>query len=141
MFGKYCLKPYSQTPIKHIFNYCLSRLRRVTENAFGILRNCFRVFTTRTCLDPDKVTIITLVTLALHNMFRQLSYESYTPEGYTDMETESEDIIEGEWRKETVGASVLQSLPKSNTRKATKHAQSIRYAFANHFWKPGQVSL
>ena len=97
--GKHCLKPYSQsglTPIKRIFNYRLARVRRVTENAFGILTNRFRVFTTRMCLDPDKATIITLATLVLHNMLRQLSYESYTLEGYIDMETESGDIVEGE---------------------------------------------
>ena len=46
-------------------------------------------------LDPDKATIITLKILVLHNMLRQLSSESYTPEGYISMETESEDIIEG----------------------------------------------
>ena len=74
------------------------------------------------CLDPDKVTIITLATLVLHNIFRQLSYESYTPEGYIHMETEIGDIAEGEWREENVRASVLESLPKSNTQKATKHA-------------------
>ena len=74
--GKHCLKPYPQsgvTPIKRIFNYRLSRRRRVTENAFGILTNHFRVFTTRMCLDLDKATIITLATLMLHNMLRQLS--------------------------------------------------------------------
>ena len=85
------------------------------------------------CLDPDKATIITLGTLVLHNMLLQLSYESYTPKGYIDMETESGDTVEGEWREENVGASVLQSLLKSNTRKATKHAQHVRDAFANHF--------
>ena len=47
-------------------------------------------------LDPDKATIITLTILVLHNMLRQLSYESYTPDVYISMETESEDIIEGE---------------------------------------------
>ena len=76
--GKQCLKPYSQsglTPVKRIFNYRLSRVRRVTENAFGILTNRFRAFTTRMCLDPDKTTIITLATLVLHNMLGQLSYE------------------------------------------------------------------
>ena len=91
------------------------------------------------CLDPDKATIITLATLVLHNILRQLSYESNTPEGYIDMETESGDIVEGEWTEENVGASVLQSRPNSNTRKATKHAQHIRDAFANHFWEPGQI--
>ena len=122
--GKPCLKPYSQsclTPIKRIFNYRLSRVRRVTENAFGTLTNHFRVFTTKMCLDPDKAMIITLATLVLYNMVRELSYDSFT-EGYIDMETESGDILEGEWIEENVGASVLQSLPKSNKRKATKHA-------------------
>ena len=38
------------------------------------------------------------------------------------METEIGDIAEGEWREENVRASVLESLPKSNTQKATKHA-------------------
>ena len=65
------------------------------------------------CLDPDKATIITLATLVLHNMLYQLSYESYTSEGCIDMETESGDIVEGEWREENVRVSVLQSLPKS----------------------------
>ena len=37
-------------------------------------------------------------------MLCQLSYESYTPEGYIDMEKESGDIVEREWREENVGA-------------------------------------
>ena len=52
------------------------------------------------CFNPEKATIITLATLVLHNMLRQLSYKSYTPEGYIDMETESGDIVKGEWREE-----------------------------------------
>ena len=68
---------------------------KVTENTFKILTNRFRVFTTRMCLDPDKATIITLVILILHNMLRQLFYESFTPEGYIDMETENGHMVEG----------------------------------------------
>ena len=70
-------------------------------------------------LDPDKAHKITLVTLVLHDMLRQLSYESYKPAGYIKVETENGGIVEGEWKEENVGASVLQNLPKSNTRKAT----------------------
>ena len=88
--GKHCLKPYSQsglTPMKRVFNYRLSTFRRVTENAFGILTNRFRVFTTKMYLHPDKTTTITLASLVLHNMLHQLSQESYTPDGFIDMET------------------------------------------------------
>ena len=88
--SKHCLKSYSQsglTPMKRVFNYRLSRFPMVTENAFRILTNCFRVFTTKMYLDPDEATIITLASLVLHNMLRQLSHESYTPDGFIDMET------------------------------------------------------
>ena len=41
------MKPYPDkglTDKKEIFGYCLSYYRRVTENAFGIMANVFRVF-------------------------------------------------------------------------------------------------
>ena len=45
------------TPMKHIFNFQLSRGGRETEKAFGILTNCFRVFTTTMCLNPEKAKL------------------------------------------------------------------------------------
>ena len=86
--GKHCLKSYSQsglTPMKRVFNYRLSRFRRVTENALGILTYPFRVFTTKMYLDPDKATTITLAWLVLHNMLHQLSHESYKGNGEKKM--------------------------------------------------------
>ena len=54
----YILKPYSQSGLtqeRRIFNYRLSRARRIVENAFGILSNRFRIFMTPIGLVPETV--------------------------------------------------------------------------------------
>lgn len=63
--SKRMMKPYSQrglTNEKRIYNYRLSKARRVVENSFGILSNWFRILLTTIYLVPDKVEEITLVT-------------------------------------------------------------------------------
>ena len=61
---KYIMKPFNQiglTPQRRIYNYRLSRARRVVKNAFGILANRFRVFMTPIGLVPEKVEVITII--------------------------------------------------------------------------------
>ncbi|KAK5648279.1 hypothetical protein RI129_003171 [Pyrocoelia pectoralis] len=68
------IKPYpfrNMTRQQRIFNYRLSRARRVVENAFGILANRFRVFLTTINLSPNKVQDITLACCVLHNFLRK----------------------------------------------------------------------
>ena len=67
--GRHCMKPFPQSNLSdrnRIFNYRLSRMRRVSENVFGIWGNTFRVFTMTMGLEPDKAVAITLATVALH---------------------------------------------------------------------------
>ena len=72
----YMMKPYSQiglTEEKRIFNYRLSRCRRISENAFGFLGNRWRVFRSRINLAPEKVSILVLGAITLHNYLRSNS--------------------------------------------------------------------
>jgi hypothetical protein len=58
--NEYTLKPFEENPdrgsIERVFNYRISRARRVGENAFGILSSDFRVLRKPKLLEPDKAT-------------------------------------------------------------------------------------
>lgn len=69
----YLLQPYSGRglpPDKRIFNYRLSRARRVSENAFGILCQKFRIFLNKLQVDPENADKIVLASICLHNFLR-----------------------------------------------------------------------
>ena len=101
--GRHCMKPFPESNLsdrKRIFNYRLSRMRRVSQNVFGIWGNTFRVFTATMALEPEKAVVITLATVALHNMLRMESKESYPFDGLVDVESDDGNIIRGEWRSD-----------------------------------------
>ena len=69
----YLMKPYPRTQLineQRVFNYRLSRMRRISENGFGIIANIWRVFRSPILLQPEKVVKMTLATLVLHNFLR-----------------------------------------------------------------------
>jgi len=66
----YIIKPYAMrglTADQQVFNYRLSRARRVVENGFGILRSRFRVFEKAIPLAPQKVEKVVMTACCLHN--------------------------------------------------------------------------
>ena len=68
---KLCPNP-ELTEEKRIFNYHLSRCRRISENAFGILANQWHVFRSH-MVSPEKATVIALGAITLHNFLRSKS--------------------------------------------------------------------
>ena len=97
--GKHCMKPFPESNLSdrnRILNYRLSRMRRISENVFGIWGNTFLIFITTMALEPNKAVNITLATIALHNMLRMESREKYTADGYLDPENEEGNVISGD---------------------------------------------
>ena len=67
------MKPYSRRHLDHderIFNYRLSRARRVVENAFGILAMRFQILLGTMQQLPETVDSIVLACTTLHNLPR-----------------------------------------------------------------------
>lgn len=50
-----------------VFNYCLSRARRIAENVFGILSQCWRVYQCQLQVSPDMADSIIKATCILTN--------------------------------------------------------------------------
>ncbi|XP_046472544.1 uncharacterized protein [Neodiprion pinetum] len=66
------MRPYPSSQLandesKKIFNYRLSRARRISENVFGILTQKFRIYQRRIKLSPEHVDSVILATCCLHN--------------------------------------------------------------------------
>lgn len=133
------MKPYSGHQEKgsrqRIFNYRLSRARRIVENVFGILASVFRVLRKPILLQPEKADKIVLACVHLHNYLRAstTSKGTYNPPGTFDIEDlDNGTLIEGAWRKESQNMESLLPLRKI-PRKACTEAIEIRNELSNYF--------
>jgi hypothetical protein len=92
-------KPYSHRALSHderIFNYRLSRARRVVENAFGILANRFQVLMSTMQHHPSTIRLIGTTCLVLHNLMR-IRYPRMHNR-LIDREDRNQNLIPGAWR-------------------------------------------
>ena len=100
------MKTYPQKGLateKRVFNYRLSRMWRISENGFGILANRWRVVRRTFPLEPEKIKVIALATITLHNWLRKdYSYgKVHIPSELVDNEDiTTGEITEGAWRKD-----------------------------------------
>ena len=82
-------------------------------------------------LEAEKAVVITLATVALHNMMRMESKESYTFHRLLDAEDDDGNIIREEWRSDA--SNFTKSLPMNKSNQASVSAKRIRNIFADHF--------
>ncbi|KAK3931751.1 Protein ALP1-like [Frankliniella fusca] len=106
-----------------VYNYRLSRARRVVENAFGILCARFRIMFRPIEGSPSLVRSIILCCLALHNMHLQdeesvpPAARKYKPFKYADFYREDRSVVYGRWRNEDPNAekSLFHQLVKQSS--------------------------
>ena len=132
------MKPYPTQNLslhQRVFNYRLSRARRVIENAFGIAASRFRIFRRPIVANVQKVTLVTKAVVALHN-FLTITNSSpnskYYPRNYIDQDGPS-GFRAGDWRSETNAGMGLQPISKTGSNNYSKHATSVRERYQEYF--------
>ena len=121
------MKPYSRRGMylnQRVFNYRLSRGRRVVENAFGILTSGFHIFQRLMQQEPPVVVRVVMACLVLHNLLR-MRY----PTGQQDdfgAEVQPPIVLEG------------NDIPYEG-RNPLKAAKTQRNILRDYFMTDGQV--
>lgn len=135
------MKPYPQRNLseeKRIFNYRLSRARRISENVFGILSSRFRIFMSTLCVKPENAVTIVMAALALHNFLRSKVPGRYTPPGTVDSEAVNGNVEEGSWRCEIQDTPFL-AIPNSRKGRQARKAEDVKDQLCRYVNGPGQV--
>ncbi|XP_050715779.1 uncharacterized protein LOC126998330 [Eriocheir sinensis] len=134
------MKPYPGKDLcmdKLIHNYRLSRAKRLSENAFGILVSRFQIFRQPIRTSPECVEKIALATTVLHNYLCVSSHQTYAPLELLDREDISNrKMVAGQWRDHTCGA--LENL-HAQGRRPTQVAIYVRNTFCDYFNNEGKV--
>lgn len=132
----YIMKPYpfrNQPGPNRVFNYRLSRARRVVENAFGHIANRFRILRRPIELCPEKAIKVVLAICALHNFLlirdSNLKY-LFEDNSNTEANQKNEDSSSGSFIP-------LQPLQPQNY---SQYCKEIRSEFTEYFCSPiGEV--
>lgn len=141
------MKPYphrNMDKAKRIFNYRLSRARRVVENAFGILANRFRVFLTTIHLSPEKVKDLIMAACCLHNFMIEHNKSAYI--SVCDAEdTHTMTFANGAWRCDPPLAGLQPNLDRNPKLNAKQQRQKLTEYFSSVSgsvpWQDGMISL
>ncbi|XP_035995635.1 protein ALP1-like [Fundulus heteroclitus] len=112
------LRPYpgrNLSQSKRIFNYRLSRARRVVENAFGILAAQWRIYHRVIGVSPENVEAVVKATVALHN------FQRWNSTAENPVPLEERDI------------PALQQARRAGANNATQEAVAVRESFNSYF--------
>lgn len=121
---------------QQVFNYRLSRARRIIENAFGILVARWRIFKHATITHPRKMVAYTRACVILHNLLIKADQSIpatdrvYCTPGFADG-----DDNNGRWRDdvENQGGSMMSPVHRTGSNNFTRTASDIRQAFCDYF--------
>lgn len=140
---RYLMTPYSGllTLVMRLFNYRLSRARRVIENFFGILAHKNRCILGCFQQRPEVVTGIVKAAACMHNL-QGLRYEYASNREDYDYEDDNGVLRPGVWRSDmpVIAAMGMQPFQAINDSAELREGKELRDYLAAYFCGRGQVS-
>lgn len=113
---------------RRVFNYRLSRARRIAENAFGILRARWRILARPIDCKPENVNHIVKASVVLHNYLKRTDNVS-TPASQYSMSDQA-------WRAVVDADTNVLPVGRLGSNMNSASAREIRENFANYFSSP-----
>lgn len=136
------MKPHSHRGLnmmQRVFNYRLSRARRIIENVFGIMSARFRVLRKPIHLDAKKTKKVTLACCVLHNYLLMSNKGKYAPNGTFDRYDSNGDVIPGDWRNVTIGSiETMYPLQREAHPDPPPSAKEVQKEFTEYFVDEGE---
>lgn len=127
------MKPFSQQKLTHkhrVFNYRLSRARRVVENVCSSMAPRFRIFSKPNSLHLENIHLIVVACCVLDNIFQRSHGDVYaSPEQHVNNISDSVGSIH-----------IHHSLERSHNRQSCELAKEDREVFVSNVNGEGAVS-
>ncbi|KYM98502.1 Putative nuclease HARBI1 [Cyphomyrmex costatus] len=138
----YLLRPYPGKNLnkeRTIYNYRLSRARRIIENTFGIIESQWRILKRPIICNVEKSMTIIQAIVCLHNWIRKQDTENqYVTPTIIDRE-DSDGFIPGSWREDAHNNALID-IHKLGSNNCSHNAMEIREQFCEYFNNEGAVT-
>ncbi|KAH9371044.1 hypothetical protein HPB48_003982 [Haemaphysalis longicornis] len=113
-------------------------IRRIVENAFGILTARWRILLRRVDLLPRNAEFVVLACCTLHNFLCAAREAAYNPPGYVDHEDEHGNRVLGHWRQDAQDSALFE-LERTSAKNFSRGASNARSIFVEYFMREGAV--
>jgi len=133
--SNYMMRPFPKkndkmTDDERIFNYRLSRARRVIENTFGIMKTKWQILHSCISCSPKNAELIVKALVCLHNFMIVSGRAEYCPPGLIDTEQNNGEIQRGTWRD---SQTIFHRLGRVGANRSTRIAYGMRNYLMQYF--------
>lgn len=138
--NSFTMRPYpgrNITSEKRIFNYRLSRARRVVENAFGIMAARRRIYYKPMNTSLATTEAIVQATVCLHNFM--MTRDHYCVANFADRTDRHDKVTTGVWRDNIPPTDAIRDYQFAGPNNHSRRAAEIRDKFTEYFVNEGAV--